>query len=497
MDSKQHSLRLSASLSVLAFSLTLAGCGNNDDKNQLDQELAQVISDQKITALTTPAGTPAISDPLAQLGKQLFFSKALGGDMDTACASCHHPSLAGGDALTLPIGVAALEQDLLGPGRLHDASAAHHDGGPTVPRNSPTTFNLVFYTKSIFDDGRIEVNPHGANEPIDNFIRTPDVPKGSNDLNAGSSLAQAQARFPVTSNEEMRGFVFQSGNNNQAVRDALAARLRGETNELATNQWLAAFQTGLAQPEGTAEQLIQYSNVAKAIGAYENSQVFINNPWFSYLAGNKQAITDQAKRGALLFYKGSNQGGFGCAGCHSSGFFTDEGFHVVAMPQVGRGKGNGDNRDEDFGRYRETKLDDDKFAFRTPSLLNVTASGPWGHSGAFTDLTAAVKHHLQPATSINQYNPVNMQPGLQTNHWQANTEAALTQLQSLQSQGKSLLPQVTFTEQQVSDLMAFLGALTDPCLADRACLAPWIPATTDVDPDGLRLNAYDEQNRPL
>ena len=43
------------------------------------------------------------------MSSRLFFSKTLGGDEDTACASCHHPTLGGGDAMPLPIGVGADE----------------------------------------------------------------------------------------------------------------------------------------------------------------------------------------------------------------------------------------------------------------------------------------------------------------------------------------------------------------------------------------------------
>ncbi|MDJ0919320.1 MAG: cytochrome c peroxidase, partial [Woeseiaceae bacterium] len=52
---------------------------------------------------TTGRDLPSINDPLAQLGKLLFFSKSLSGDFDTACASCHHPALGGGDGLALPV----------------------------------------------------------------------------------------------------------------------------------------------------------------------------------------------------------------------------------------------------------------------------------------------------------------------------------------------------------------------------------------------------------
>ncbi len=39
---------------------------------------------------------PDIESPKAQLGMDLFFSKTLGGDSDSACVTCHHPALGGG-----------------------------------------------------------------------------------------------------------------------------------------------------------------------------------------------------------------------------------------------------------------------------------------------------------------------------------------------------------------------------------------------------------------
>jgi len=93
---------------------------------------------------------PSIDDPLAALGRKLFFSKSLGGDRDSACVSCHHPVLGGGDGLALSIGVGADDPDLLGPGRTHP------DGELTVPRNAPTTFNVALWQKGLFWDSRVE-----------------------------------------------------------------------------------------------------------------------------------------------------------------------------------------------------------------------------------------------------------------------------------------------------------------------------------------------------
>jgi cytochrome c peroxidase len=223
---------------------------------------------------------PSIDDPVAVLGRKLFFSKSLGGDRDSACVSCHHPVLGGGDGLALSIGVGADNPDLLGPGRTHP------DGDFTVPRNAPTTFNLAFWEKGLFWDSRVE-NLEGGG------IRTPDTDYGSADPEAGDTISAAQTRFPVTSAEEMRGFVFVLDDTNAEVRSALEARLTDDGN------WASEFNTAFGSPE------ITYGRIAEAIAAYEDSQVFTNTAWRAYVKGDNDAIGESAKRGALLFFRGT------------------------------------------------------------------------------------------------------------------------------------------------------------------------------------------------
>ena len=73
-----------------------------------------------------------------------------------------------------------------------------------------------------------------------------------------------------------------------------------------------------------------------------------------------------------------------------------------------------------------------------------------------------------------------------------NTQFALNQLKTnRQNNEENVHRNIAFTNDNVTDLVAFLKTLTDPCVKDRACLAPWIPDAGDTDPDGLRLNAFD------
>ena len=477
-------------LSVPCVLLWLAAC--NVDGN--GATVGNTLEDVALLALVKAAGVtgdptrgrslPSIDDPKARLGKQLFFSQGLGGDSDSACVTCHHPALGGGDNLSLSIGVGAEIPELLGLGRFHSSAATHFDGGPTVPRNAPSTFNIAMWDQALFQDGRVESlgKTPGRNGDDASAIRTPDSDFGVPDPNAGATLAAAQVRFPVTSPEEMRGFIFEAGNSNDAVRDALASKLAN------AGGWGAEFTAAFGDPT------ITYDRIAEAIAEYERSQVFVNSPWKAFVEGNNTAISESAKRGAMKFFTSIEAGGANCASCHSGDFFTDEKYHVLATPQIGRGKGddNGILKNDDFGRFRETGDAADKYRFRTPTLLNVEVTGPWGHAGAYTSLEGIVRHMLNPAKAVANYDFSQLDQNIQVGDMLINTQFALGQLEAHRvSNVSGAHRDVVFTDVDVTDLVEFLKTLTDPCVKDRGCLAPWIPDTSDADPDGLRLHAID------
>jgi len=444
---------------------TASACNDEDPLRQLIQEHG--LSGDPAAG----HDLPSIEDPIAVLGRKLFFSKSLGGDRDSACVSCHHPVLGGGDGLALSIGVGADDPDLLGPGRTHP------DGDFTVPRNAPTTFNLALLEKGLFWDSRVENLESGG-------IRTPDTEYGSADPEAGDTISAAQTRFPVTSADEMRGFVFVLDGTNAELRTALEDRLTDDGN------WAPEFEAAFGSPE------ITYGRIAEAIAAYEDSQVFTDTPWRAYVKGDNDAIGESAKRGALLFFRGTEDGGANCATCHSGDFFTDEDFHSICTPQIGRGKGDGSTGTNDFGRARETADRNERFSFRTSSLLNVSATGPYLHSGAYDNLADVVRHHLDPQAATEGFDPSSV-PLAASEDFDENTQEMLVFLAVSGKAIEFFAAPFEHTDQQVDDLVAFLQTLTDPCVLDRECLAPWIadPATDDVD--GHLLVAIDQDGNLL
>jgi cytochrome c peroxidase len=493
--------------------ITLSACGSgsesnkSDDKNDPDPPTSRNLNDialRSIITLNNLTGNALknraishIESAKAQLGMRLFFSKSLSGDRDVACVTCHHPVFGGGDNLSLPVGVGSQHPNLLGKGRTHSHAAIHYDGGPTVPRNAPTTFNIAAWDKVLFHDGRIESLGKTANAGGDDGlgIRTPVVAFNVADPMAGANLTIAQTRFPLVAAGEMRGFTINT-TDKQLVRNYLASRLGGFaagagklTN---TDYWLQQFRTAFMKPTASAEEIITEQNIAILLSEYERSQAFTHSLWRQYVEGANQAISEDAKQGALLFFRTQAQGGANCASCHQGDLFSDESFHNIAMPQIGRGKNNGATLTSDFGRFRETKDENDKYAFRTPSLLNIEVTGPWSHTGSYTSLKAVVQHHLNPQTAVNNYDINQLkQVGIQNlDKIQINTQAALDKLVLDRSLGKDVIQDITLSNQQVNYLVIFLKTLTDSCVKDRACLAKWIPPLNE-DPNGDQLDAVD------
>ncbi|VAW84280.1 Methylamine utilization protein mauG precursor [hydrothermal vent metagenome] len=469
---KQHFLLL---VILLLSTMTTALAASST----LDLALEKIIQQQGLRGdPSLGRQLPSINTPLAQLGKQLFFSKALSGQMDTACASCHHPLLGGGDDLSLPIGVEAQDPDHLGPGRRHSTQGQRYDGAPPVPRNAPTTFNIALWDQVLFHDGRIEsLNKQpGAGGSVGG-IRTPDTFYNTADPLAGDNLVEAQARFPVTSEVEMRSFSFKRGDSNDAVRQHLVQRLFGQQEGIATKQWLQAFRIGFQQPQGDAETLITFDNISHALATYQRSQLFVDTPWRAYVQGDHRALSEAAKKGALLFFNDYQQRGAHCAACHRGDFFTDEQFHTIALPQIGRGQRIGAGGNADFGRFAISKNPADRYAFRTPTLLNVEVTGPYGHDGAYTTLEGIIRHHLNPEQAVANYDTTQLDDNIDTSTLLQHTRKALNKLeyQRRHANGKPVLHDVALSDQQVAQLLAFLQALTDPCVKTPACLAAWIP----------------------
>ncbi|MCF6340469.1 MAG: c-type cytochrome [Sulfurimonas sp.] len=111
---------------------------------------------------------------------------------------------------------------------------------------------------------------------------------------------------------------------------------------------------------------ITKDTLAKAIASFERTIVSTEAPFDRYIKGNKKAISKNAQDGFELFKDKGR-----CTDCHSGYNFSDGSFHNLGL------------KDGDKGRIEVRKgIEKATGAFKTPTLRDITKSGPYFHDGS-------------------------------------------------------------------------------------------------------------------
>lgn len=164
--------------------------------------------------------------------------------------------------------------------------------------------------------------------------------------------------------------------------------------------------------------------ILNAIATYERTVVTNWAPFDRWVDGQEDAISEDAKRGFEVFV-----GPGRCADCHSGWNFTDNMFHDIGLdtPDIGRAA---IAPDEDRSRH----------AFKTPGLRNIFYRAPYMHNGSLPNIEAVISHYVTGGEA---------RPSL-----------------------SALMQPLDLTDQQVSDLVAFLASLT---AEEEAVASPVLP----------------------
>ena len=157
--------------------------------------------------------------------------------------------------------------------------------------------------------------------------------------------------------------------------DEIAARLNADA------AFAAKFQT--VYPEGLNEKTI-----TDAIAEYEKTLVTPNSPFDRYLKGDKQALTAEQVEGYALFKE------YNCATCHAGVNMGGLSYELMGKRadyfkdrEVNTKSGL---TDADNGRWAQTKVERDRYRFKTPTLRNVALTWPYYHDGSVPTLDKAI-----------------------------------------------------------------------------------------------------------
>lgn len=210
-------------------------------------------------------------------------------------------------------------------------------GGKILARNTPTLLNVGFYERYVWD-GRVK------------------------------SLEE-QALGPIQSPDEM----------NQDL-----AELERELNAIPgyVEQFEKVFSTQVTR-----------DGIAKALAAFERTLVTGPSPVDRFLAGDKSALSADAKQGMELFL-----GDAGCVRCHQGPLLSDG-----KLYRLGIGVG-------DEGLAAVTGKKEDRGKFRTPSLRNIAQTGPYMHDGSKKSLQEVVEFYYRGVPVGAKELPLDVEP---------------------------------------------------------------------------------------
>ena len=144
-----------------------------------------------------------------------------------------------------------------------------------------------------------------------------------------------------------------------------------------------------AFPNWSEEDKYSNKGASFAISAYLRTLLTNEAPFQKWLKGNSDAMTEQEKQGASIFF-----GKAGCVTCHYEKNLGSMNFAALGVKdhyEMG-GLNTSESDRRNLGRGGFTGKDEDMYKFRTPQLYNLGDSGPYFHGGSKNSLEEVVRY---------------------------------------------------------------------------------------------------------
>lgn len=161
----------------------------------------------------------------------------------------------------------------------------------------------------------------------------------------------------------------------------------GRLNE--SDEYKALFAQAYS---GTADTLITYYGILKAITEYEKTLLSLNSRFDQYLNGKYTALSKQEVNGYNLF-----SGKALCGSCHFFPLFNglvppiynDTEYEVIGVPD----KPGSKTIDPDEGRMIVYGISIHQYAFKTPTVRNIQLTAPYMHNGIYKTLDEVIEFY--------------------------------------------------------------------------------------------------------
>jgi cytochrome c peroxidase len=218
---------------------------------------------------------------------------------------------------------------------------------------------------------------------------------------------------------------------------------------------------------GIPTSQLGFEHAANAIAAFEIASFSkTGSPFDRYLVRDDNALSPDAKRGALLFF-----GRAGCASCHNGPLLGGQSFANTGVPQLGPGiapsapldAGRGDVAANAGGPPQQGR-----FTFRVSPLRNIELSAPYMHDGVYSTLAAVVGHYNNVDSALKSFDAAQLDGSVRASyHGDAATIAAVEKTLDFRLQHS-----LGLTPDEQRQIVVFLESLTDPAARNLGALVP-------------------------
>ncbi|GAA4030949.1 cytochrome-c peroxidase [Actimicrobium antarcticum] len=369
------------------------------------------------TATNTPVPVQlATLSTTAQLGQKIFKDTSLSASGNLACATCHNPDNAHAQSNHLA------------------AQLGGADGTQAGSRAAPS-LRYANLTPAFFFDK--EGTPTG----------------GFNHDGRAATLSE-QAQRPFLAAHEMAN----------ASKADLIQRL---TRTAYAEEFRRAFGAGIFdQPEQA------FDRIGFALQQYqkEDRDFFPYDAKYDQFLGGKVALTSAELRGLALF---NNPAKGNCAACHasakgadgSSPLFTDFTYDNVGVPRNPAILANADPAYFDLGLCGPDRTDlsgriELCGAFKVPTLRNVATRKVFFHNGRFDNLRDVIGFYVRRDTNPEEWYPRNADGSINKfDDLPAAYRNNVNRTEGPYNRQPGMAP--ALSAQEIEDVIAFLGTLTD------------------------------------
>jgi len=327
------------------------------------------------------------------LGKLLFHETALASESSFpesintySCASCHHAAAGFQANVAQGIGDGGIGFGSAGEGRITNPICPPEDID-VQPIRTPSALNIAYQTNILWNG---QFGATAINEGTED-LWTEDTPLAVNKLGFEGVETQAIAgldvhRFGLTIDE-----TFIKETDYKELFDIAFA----ETDE---NERYSLLNAGLA------------------IAAYERTLLANQSPFQKWLKGEETAMTDNQKRGAILFMEKN------CTTCHSGPALSSMEFHAYGMADLSDHPSAINVKPDDsanLGRGGFTKNVMDNYKFKVPQLYNLKDSPLLGHGSSFSSVREVLEYKNEAISQNNRvdnsslsthFTPLNLDP---------------------------------------------------------------------------------------